>query len=219
MAASMWRMNGLWGRMAGGLVLCTLFLSNEMMCQNISTSAPHHTVSSSAATSTITTDLITNATASTAADRIPASQPPKSTSTTPVLDSERNQHINTAQKNVPSKTTSSTNSSQQSSESKSTPSVFVGILVSGLLVALALIVGYCKCQHRPDTKGVKLAEEAFPAEQENQGNTLESEAPLNPPPETQEKPSVNGESPEAPKTQPPPPTNGHSTAKTADTEL
>ncbi|XP_067382201.1 uncharacterized protein cd34 isoform X2 [Channa argus] len=218
MAASMWRMNGLWGRMAGGLVLCTLFLSNEMMCQNISTSAPHHTVSSSAATSTITTDLITNATASTAADRIPASQPPKSTSTTPVLDSERNQHINTAQKNVPSKTTSSTNSSQ-SSESKSTPSVFVGILVSGLLVALALIVGYCKCQHRPDTKGVKLAEEAFPAEQENQGNTLESEAPLNPPPETQEKPSVNGESPEAPKTQPPPPTNGHSTAKTADTEL
>lgn len=63
------------------------------------------------------------------------------------------------------------------------------------------------------------AEEAYPVDQENQGNTLVSVAPLNPPPETQEKPSVNGESPEAAKTQPPPPTNGHSTAKTADTEL
>lgn len=56
-------------------------------------------------------------------------------------------------------------------------------------------------------------------DQENQGNTLVSDAPLNPPPETQEKPSVNGESPEGAKTQTPPPTNGHSTAKTADTEL
>lgn len=63
------------------------------------------------------------------------------------------------------------------------------------------------------------AEEAYPVDQENQGNTLVSEAPLNPPPETQEKPNVNGESPEADKTPTPPPTNGHSTAKTADTEL
>lgn len=62
------------------------------------------------------------------------------------------------------------------------------------------------------------AEEAYPVDKENQGNTLVSEAPLNPPPETQEKPNVNGESPEAEKN-PPPPTNGHSTAKTADTEL
>ncbi|XP_070765980.1 uncharacterized protein cd34 [Enoplosus armatus] len=98
-------------------------------------------------------------------------------------------------------------------------SVFVGILVSGLLAAFAITVGYLKCQRRPDPKGVRLAEEAYPVDQENQGNTLVSVAPLNPPPETQEKPSVNGESPEAAKTQPPPPTNGHSTTKTADTEL
>lgn len=105
------------------------------------------------------------------------------------------------------------------SSSSSKYSVFVGILVTGLLAALGLTVGYFKCQRRPDTKGVKLAEEAYPVDQENQGNTLVSVAPLNPPPETPEKPSVNGESPEAAKTQPPPPTNGHSTAKTADTEL
>ncbi|XP_023147426.2 uncharacterized protein cd34 [Amphiprion ocellaris] len=98
-------------------------------------------------------------------------------------------------------------------------SVFVGILITGLLAALAITLGYFKCQRRPDTKGVKLAEEAYPVDQENQGNTLVSVAPLNPPPETPEKPSVNGESPEAAKTQPPPPTNGHSTTKTADTEL
>lgn len=63
------------------------------------------------------------------------------------------------------------------------------------------------------------AEEAHPLDQENQGSTLVSVAPLNPPPETQEKPSVNGESPEAAKIQPPPPTNGHSATKTADTEM
>lgn len=63
------------------------------------------------------------------------------------------------------------------------------------------------------------AEEASPVDPENQGNTLASEAPLNPPPETQEKPNINGESPEAEKPQSPPPTNGHSNAKTADTEL
>lgn len=64
------------------------------------------------------------------------------------------------------------------------------------------------------------AEEAYPVDQENQGNTLVSVAPLNPPTETQEKPSINGESTEPAKTEPPaPPTNGHSTTKTADTEL
>nr|XP_019960565.1 PREDICTED: uncharacterized protein LOC109640816 [Paralichthys olivaceus] len=104
--------------------------------------------------------------------------------------------------------------------SSSGSSVFVGILVTGLLAALAITVGYFKCQRRADPKGVRLAEEAYPVDPENQGNTLVSVAPLNPPPETQEKPSVNGESPEPAKTEPaPPPTNGHSTAKTADTEL
>ncbi|XP_043988366.1 hematopoietic progenitor cell antigen CD34 [Gambusia affinis] len=101
----------------------------------------------------------------------------------------------------------------------SNSSVFVGVLVTGLLAALGMIVGYFKCQRKPDTKGEKLAEEAYPVDQENQGNTLASEAPLNPPPETQEKPSINGESLEAVKTETSPPTNGHSTAKTADTEL
>ncbi|XP_072223365.1 uncharacterized protein cd34 [Leuresthes tenuis] len=98
-------------------------------------------------------------------------------------------------------------------------SVFVAILVTGLLAAIAIAVGYFKFQRRPSAKGARLAEEANPVDQENQGNTLLSVAPLSPPPETQEKPSVNGESPEAAKTQTPPPTNGHSTAKTADTEL
>lgn len=60
------------------------------------------------------------------------------------------------------------------------------------------------------------AEDAYPVDEENQGNTLVSVAPLNPL-ETQEKPA-NGDSQEAAKTQPPP-TNGHSTTKTADTEL
>ncbi|RVE70964.1 hypothetical protein OJAV_G00069740 [Oryzias javanicus] len=101
----------------------------------------------------------------------------------------------------------------------SSRSVFVGLLVTGLLAAIALTVGYFKCQRRPAAKGAGLAQEASPVDPESQGNTLASEAPLNPPPETQEKPNINGESPEAEKTQSPPPTNGHSNAKTADTEL
>ncbi|XP_077403320.1 uncharacterized protein LOC144036497 [Vanacampus margaritifer] len=105
-----------------------------------------------------------------------------------------------------------------SSSSSSGRSVFVGILVTGLLIAAAIVAGYCRCQRRTESKGVKLAEEAYPVDQENQGNTLVSVAPLNPPTENQEKPNVNGESPEAAKTEPPP-TNGHSAAKTADTEL
>ncbi|XP_071397048.1 hematopoietic progenitor cell antigen CD34 [Centroberyx affinis] len=97
--------------------------------------------------------------------------------------------------------------------------VFVAVLLTGLLLAAALIGGYClKTRRGSDAKGIRLAEETYPVDEENQGNTLVSVAPLNPPPETQEKPSVNGESPEPAKTQPPP-TNGHSTAKTADTEL
>ncbi|KAK5864180.1 hypothetical protein PBY51_001141 [Eleginops maclovinus] len=104
--------------------------------------------------------------------------------------------------------------------SSSGSSVFVGILVSGLLAAAAITVGYLKCPRRGEAKGVRLAEEAYPADQENQGNTLASVAPLNPPPETPEKPSINGETPEAEKPEHPlAPTNGHSTTKTADTEL
>ncbi|KAJ0064715.1 hypothetical protein NL108_012318 [Boleophthalmus pectinirostris] len=103
--------------------------------------------------------------------------------------------------------------------SSSGSSVFVGILVTGLLAALALTVGYFKCQRRPSPKGERLAEEGTPVDQQNQANTLASDAPLNPPPETPEKPSANGEAPEGDKT-PAPPTNGHSTpANTADTEL
>ncbi|KAM9830255.1 uncharacterized protein cd34 isoform 1-T1 [Syngnathus typhle] len=106
-----------------------------------------------------------------------------------------------------------------SSSSSSGRSVFVGILITGLLVAAAIIAGYCKCQRRTGAKGVKLqAEEAYPVDQENQGNTLVSVAPLSPPAETQEKPNVNGETPEPAKTESPP-TNGHSAAKTADTEM
>jgi hypothetical protein len=60
------------------------------------------------------------------------------------------------------------------------------------------------------------AEDAYPVDEENQGNTLVSVAPLNLL-ETREKPA-NGDSQEAAKTQPPP-TNGHSTANLADTEL
>lgn len=62
------------------------------------------------------------------------------------------------------------------------------------------------------------AEESYMGDDANQGNTLVSVAPLNPP-ESQEKPSQNGESLETVKTQnPPAATNGHSTTK-ADTEL
>ncbi|XP_051517972.1 uncharacterized protein LOC127420061 isoform X2 [Myxocyprinus asiaticus] len=102
---------------------------------------------------------------------------------------------------------------------KSSPAVLVSVLITGLLLA-AIIVGtyYFKCHRRTSPKGVKLAE-SFIADEENQGNTLVSMAPLNQP-ELQQKPSLNGESPETVKTQTPPAaTNGHSTTKTADTEL
>lgn len=104
--------------------------------------------------------------------------------------------------------------------SGSSPAVFVSVLVAGLLLA-AIIVGiyYFKCHRGTNGKGMKLAEESYMADEENQGNTLVSVAPLNQP-EPQEKPSLNGESQEAVKPQTPPAaTNGHSTTKTADTEL
>lgn len=100
---------------------------------------------------------------------------------------------------------------------KSSSAVFVSVLMAGLLLAAGLIGAYClRIRRGHNTKGMRLAEETYPADEENQGNTLVSVAPLTPS-ETQEKPAVNGEAPEADKTQPPP-TNGHST-KTADTEL
>ncbi|KAK3519011.1 hypothetical protein QTP70_016171 [Hemibagrus guttatus] len=97
--------------------------------------------------------------------------------------------------------------------------VFVPVLLSGLILAAALIGIYVWKNHcRTKQTGMKLAEESYMADEENQGNTLVSVAPLNPP-ENQEKPNQNGESLEAVKTQnPPAATNGHSTAK-ADTEL
>lgn len=103
--------------------------------------------------------------------------------------------------------------------------VFVTVLILGLLLAAALIGGFClKNRRGHSSKAMRLAEESYPADEENQGNTLVSVAPLTPP-EALEKPAVNGETPavngesqEPAKTQPPP-TNGHSTTKTADTEL
>ncbi|KAG9269131.1 hematopoietic progenitor cell antigen CD34-like [Astyanax mexicanus] len=104
---------------------------------------------------------------------------------------------------------------------KSSPAVFVSLLVTGLVVAAALIGAYLwKNNRRTNSKGMKLANESVMADEENQGNTLVSVAPLNPPQEPQEKPSLNGESQEAVKPQnPPAATNGHSATKTADTEL
>ncbi|MCJ8741836.1 hypothetical protein PDJAM_G00075350 [Pangasius djambal] len=97
--------------------------------------------------------------------------------------------------------------------------VFVPILVCGLILAAALIGGYVGKRHwRRKDSGMKLADESYMTDEDNQGNTLVSVAPLNPP-ESPEKPSQNGESLEAVKIQnPPAATNGHSTTK-ADTEL
>ncbi|XP_078111838.1 uncharacterized protein cd34 [Sander vitreus] len=317
MAASMWRMNGLWRRMAGLLVLCALLLSNEVMCQDdavtdpidalaadastVTAAAPDATVPDAAAPdatapATTTPDAADYPTvggsanpAASVDDRIQATivnivlGPLTSTAAVTevphivvpdvmcvgkedVLESnavkvelatdhceaskriltenpagwcsgekcnlkifqESNTMLVTSD-DAPLASLARTLESEHLKDklgvtktetpSSSGSSVFVGILVSGLLAALAIVVGYLKCPRRSDTKGVRLAEEAYPADQENQGNTLVSVAPLNPPPETPEKPSVNGESPEEAKTQPPPPTNGHSTTKTADTEL
>ncbi|XP_064154908.1 hematopoietic progenitor cell antigen CD34-like [Anguilla rostrata] len=102
------------------------------------------------------------------------------------------------------------------------PTVLVALLISGLALAALLIGGYVLKQRRSRrAKGMRLAEESYQADEENQGNSLVSVAPLTPP-EHQQKPSVNGESPKGAKIVPPPAaTNGHSTAKApmADTEL
>ncbi|XP_045912833.1 uncharacterized protein si:dkey-261h17.1 [Micropterus dolomieu] len=216
MPAPMWRMNGLWRRMAGVLVLSALLLSNEVMCQDNATTKESSvsTIGSLAPSTTASSDVsVTPAVAESSATSggSPATNVPSTVSPD-------------KQDGGASENTTILKAKDSHAELGNPPppggsSVFVGILVSGLIAALAIILGYLKCKRKSDTKGVRLAEEAYPVDQENQGNTLVSVAPLNPPPETQEKPSINGESPEADKTQPPPPTNGHSTTKTADTEL
>ncbi|XP_036387850.1 uncharacterized protein si:ch211-286o17.1 [Megalops cyprinoides] len=102
---------------------------------------------------------------------------------------------------------------------KHPPTVLVSLLLTGLLLAALLIGGYCLKHHRAHhAKGIRLAEESFPVDEENQGNTLVSVAPL--PQEPQQKPSANGESPDGGKP-PAPDTNGPSATQTpvADTEL
>ncbi|KAL4622491.1 hypothetical protein GN956_G20070 [Arapaima gigas] len=104
---------------------------------------------------------------------------------------------------------------------KHSPAVFISLLVSGLLLAALLIGFYILKNHRGhNAKGMRLAEDPFQVDEESQGNTLMSVAPLPQEPQPPEKPSVNGESPDGGKSQPPP-TNGHQAAKTpvADTEL
>ncbi|XP_072539244.1 uncharacterized protein [Salminus brasiliensis] len=92
--------------------------------------------------------------------------------------------------------------------------VLVSILLAGLLLAALLIAAYVLKTHRAQPKGMRLAEEMYQVDEQNQGNTLLSVAPL-PPQEPLEKPTSNGESPESP------PTNGHSATQmpVADTQM
>ncbi|XP_077946038.1 uncharacterized protein cd34 isoform X3 [Gasterosteus aculeatus] len=191
-------MNGPWRRMAGALVLCALMLRAEVMCEDRN--------ATTATTNTTGTYAITSS-----APVIEKS----ATSPSPLNDN--NTSITTNPTGAPD---GKAGQQKEKKSRTSDSSVFVGILVSGLLAALAIVVGYFKCQRRTGTKGLTMAESCpVVVEQDNQGNTLLSVAPLNPLPETLEKPSVNGEAPEEDKTQPPPPTNGHSATKTADTEM
>ncbi|XP_017553314.1 hematopoietic progenitor cell antigen CD34 isoform X2 [Pygocentrus nattereri] len=97
---------------------------------------------------------------------------------------------------------------------KHSRTVLITVLLAGLLLAALLIVAYILKTHRTQAKGVRLAEESFQVDEQNQGNTLLSVAPL-PPQEPLDKPTSNGESPELP------PTNGHSATQTpvADTQM
>ncbi|XP_016320335.1 mucin-1-like isoform X2 [Sinocyclocheilus anshuiensis] len=167
-----------------------------------------------------TTDMAANA----ADASLPTSVPGQSESTDPMnSDVKVKEKIMMANNPVSNQGSIITNPSEEKEKnlaSGSSPAVFVSVLVTGLLLA-AIIVGiyYFKCHRRTNGKGMKLAEESYMADEENQGNTLVSVAPLNQP-EPQEKPSLNGESQEAVKAQTPPAaTNSHSTTKTADTEL
>lgn len=85
--------------------------------------------------------------------------------------------------------------------------VLISILIAGLLLAALLIAGYILKTHRGKSKGMRLAEDSFQVDQENQGNTLLSVAPL-PQQEPLDKPIINGESPDSP------PTNGHNATQT-----
>ncbi|KAK9973649.1 hypothetical protein ABG768_024365, partial [Culter alburnus] len=85
--------------------------------------------------------------------------------------------------------------------------VLISLLIAGLLLAALLIAGYILKTHRAQSKGLRLAEDSFQVDQDNQGNTLLSVAPL-PQQEPLDKPIINGESPDSP------PTNGHSTTQT-----
>ncbi|XP_056897157.1 uncharacterized protein cd34 isoform X1 [Takifugu flavidus] len=308
MAAPMWRMNGVWKRMAGVVLLCTLLLCNDVMCQDdaeanitdapatagsvVPTDAPTMAMSldvttAPAAGSTVAIDrtLVGSTEVSLVASKIPnvdasgMTAAPSVEETVPATAETNSFSVSCVEPDEVTKTlhilvevtTADCEETKQIIEdhpfvwckerscdlklyqngkilhagseevevvtlkkafydgplkdkltrsgSSSDSSVFVGVLVSGLLAAVALTVGYCKCQRRSEPKGLRLAEEPYQVDQENQGNTLVSVAPLNPPPETPEKPSVNGESPEAVKTEPTPPTNGHSTTNTADTEM
>ncbi|XP_042569404.1 uncharacterized protein si:dkey-261h17.1 isoform X1 [Cyprinus carpio] len=131
-------------------------------------------------------------------------------------------YTNDSNVNVKEKIQMANNMLNQENEKNSSrsPVVFMSVLVTGLLLA-AIIIGiyYFKFHRQTNGKGMKLAEDSYMSHEENQGNTLVSVAPLNQP-EPQEKPSLNGESQEVVKAQTSPAaTNGHSTTKTADTEL
>ncbi|XP_040049865.1 uncharacterized protein cd34 isoform X1 [Gasterosteus aculeatus] len=213
-------MNGPWRRMAGALVLCALMLRAEVMCEDRN--------ATTATTNTTGTYAITSSApviekSATSPSPLNDNNTSITTNPTGAPDGKAGQVMydgkETPQKHMTTATLT-TNDSKEKKSRTSDSSVFVGILVSGLLAALAIVVGYFKCQRRTGTKGLTMAESCpVVVEQDNQGNTLLSVAPLNPLPETLEKPSVNGEAPEEDKTQPPPPTNGHSATKTADTEM
>ncbi|XP_053492697.1 uncharacterized protein si:ch211-286o17.1 [Ictalurus furcatus] len=92
--------------------------------------------------------------------------------------------------------------------------VLISILITGLLLAALLIAGYILKTRHTEAKGACLGEELFQVDEQNQGNTLLSVAPL-PPQEPVEKLTSNGESLDSP------PTNGHSATQTpvADSEM
>ncbi|XP_043081381.1 uncharacterized protein LOC122329250 [Puntigrus tetrazona] len=158
-----------------------------------------------------TTDMAHGLVPNAAKTSLPTSVPEESknllTSTEKVLQ-EIQKNVNLGKEN------------EESDASGSSSAVFVSVLVAGLLLAATIVdIFYLKRHRQTNGKGMKLAEESYMADEENQGNTLVSVAPLNQP-EPQEKPSLNGESQEPVKAQTPPAaTNGHSTTKTADTEL
>uniref|UniRef100_A0A8C2A0L2 Si:dkey-261h17.1 n=1 Tax=Cyprinus carpio TaxID=7962 RepID=A0A8C2A0L2_CYPCA len=142
------------------------------------------------------------------------------------ISGTKSQSVNTSEPNLtPSllggQATNDSNLNQENEKNSSrSPVVFMSVLVTGLLLA-AIIIGiyYFKFHRQTNGKGMKLAEDSYMSHEENQGSTLVSVAPLNQP-EPQEKPSLNGESQEVVKAQTSPAaTNGHSTTKTADTEL